>query len=75
MPCETTSSPCNGNGVCTNDDDYQGFTCACNPGYALETCTGINLCLLVPVCQNGGICSMTEAVSYTHLTLPTLYSV
>ena len=51
------------------DDKEQ--TVDCNIKATLKDYTGMDGCKFVLVLENGGVL----AVSYTHLTLPTIYSV
>ena len=47
---------CSGNGVCTANNSYTGYTCTCNPGYTGINCNAtINNCLSNP-CINNGTC-------------------
>ena len=45
--------------------------------FGIDRPTGIWGAVLLPLDNSGGISwtALTEAVSYTHLTLPTIYSV
>lgn len=63
-------NPCDNGGTC--DNNANGFTCTCAPGYTGATCdTLIDNCAAMP-CQNGGTCT-SELGGYT-CACPTGYT-
>ena len=62
-PC--SSSPCQNDGLCFNDENYESFTCSCTEGFVGDLCVKEIPCFNNP-CLNGANClNSDDMLSFT----------
>ncbi|ELU14812.1 hypothetical protein CAPTEDRAFT_100956, partial [Capitella teleta] len=48
-------NPCKNGATCYNDDNENGYSCTCSPGWQGDDCGDPDFCSLNP-CKNGATC-------------------